>query len=58
MDGLKKLFWYWCSRNGFWITERGMLSLILGTTREEVDLFVENARLFVEQYKDLLLVKP
>lgn len=56
VGGLKKLFWFWCVRNGFWVTERGMLSLILGTTREEVDLFVENVKFFSKEYEELLLI--
>ncbi|KAH7026725.1 putative glutamate-1-semialdehyde 2,1-aminomutase [Microdochium trichocladiopsis] len=56
VSGLKTLFWHWCLSRSFWITERGMLSIILGTTREELDGFVETARLFVAEYRHLLAI--
>ncbi|KAH8891140.1 acetylornithine aminotransferase [Thozetella sp. PMI_491] len=56
VGGLKKLFWYWCLSKGFWITERGMLSLILGTTKVEVDLYVAIVKQFVQQHARLLIV--
>jgi glutamate-1-semialdehyde 2,1-aminomutase len=55
---LKKLFWFWCLRAGYWITERGMLSIILGTTQEELSQFAETVRLFHEEYAHLLEVGP
>ncbi|KAH8175170.1 aminotransferase class-III domain-containing protein [Sarocladium implicatum] len=54
IDGLKKLFWHWCLSAGFWITQRGMLSIVLGTTAEELDQFVETVRLFREEYAPFL----
>ena len=51
---LKKLFWFWCLSKGFWITERGMLSIILGTTQNELDSFVEVVRLFLKHYSSLV----
>jgi glutamate-1-semialdehyde 2,1-aminomutase len=50
VPGLKKLFWYWCLSKGFWITERGMLSLILGTTKDELDSYIEAVGLFIIEY--------
>lgn len=54
INDLKKLFWYWCLGKGFWITERGMLSIILGTTKEELDSFIKAVDEFVQMYKHLL----
>ncbi|RDW80410.1 hypothetical protein BP5796_05108 [Coleophoma crateriformis] len=51
---LKKLFWFWCLERGFWVTERGMLSLILGTTKEELGEFVGTVKEFAEEYSDFL----
>lgn len=51
---LKKLFWLWCLSNGFWITERGMLSIILGTSKDELDSFVDNVSLFLQRYSGLV----
>ena len=54
IKGLRNLFWHWCLSAGFWITQRGMLSIVLGTTAEELDQFVETARLFCKEYAHLL----
>jgi glutamate-1-semialdehyde 2,1-aminomutase len=51
---LKTLFWHWCLSAGFWITQRGMLSIVLGTTAEELGQFVETVRLFCNEYTHLL----
>ena len=56
VPGLKRLFWYWCLRESFWITERGMLSLILGTTKDEVDSYVEIVHSFINEHGHLLRV--
>lgn len=56
ISGLKKLFWYWCLSRGFWITERGMLSIILGTTREEIDSYVQTVQDFIKQHIDLVKI--
>jgi glutamate-1-semialdehyde 2,1-aminomutase len=51
---LKKLLWYWCLERGFWITERGMLSIILGTTKDEVDAILSAVRSFLTEYSHLV----
>ncbi|KAH8646243.1 pyridoxal phosphate-dependent transferase [Xylariales sp. PMI_506] len=53
-SGLKKLFWYWCLSHGFWITERGMLSIILGTTRDELESFVDVVSRFAQKHQSVL----
>lgn len=54
ISGLKKLFWYWCIGHGFWITERGMLSIIIDTTLDEIDGFVGVTETFIQEYRHLL----
>ncbi|CAI6032825.1 unnamed protein product [Clonostachys chloroleuca] len=56
INPLKKLFWYWCISRGYWITERGMLSIVLGTTKEELDGYTGIVSSFVETYRHLLQV--
>lgn len=51
---LRKLFWFWSLERGYWVTERGMLALILGTTREEVDGFVKIVEDFLKEYAEIL----
>lgn len=53
--GLKKLLWHWCLERGYWITERGMVSIILGTSHSEIDGFIMAVQLFIEHYRHLLL---
>ncbi|OJJ45196.1 hypothetical protein ASPZODRAFT_17412 [Penicilliopsis zonata CBS 506.65] len=57
VSGLKKLFWYWSLSKGFWITERGMMSIILDTEKSELDTFVEAVKGFVKRYQNLLQIK-
>jgi len=51
---LKRLFWLWCLARGYWITERGMISLILGTTEVEVDAFIGVCKDFSKEFSDFL----
>lgn len=51
--GLKKLLWHWCLQRGYWITERGMVSIVLGTAHSEIDGFILVVRLFIEKYGHL-----
>ncbi|EXJ92514.1 hypothetical protein A1O3_01066 [Capronia epimyces CBS 606.96] len=48
---LKRLFWFWCIERGYWIAERGMISLLLGTTMQDIDLLVKAVDGFVIQYR-------
>jgi glutamate-1-semialdehyde 2,1-aminomutase len=47
---LKDLFWYYAVRNGYWISRRGMLSLILGITRAELQGFLDMVEDFVKEH--------
>ncbi|KAL3427199.1 glutamate-1-semialdehyde 2,1-aminomutase [Phlyctema vagabunda] len=51
---LKRLFWFWCLERGYWITERGMLSIILGTTKSEINSYLCVVRDFVKVYANLI----
>ncbi len=57
VPALQKLFWFWCIARGFWITERGMLSIVLGTTAAELDGFVVTVAAFRARYQHLLVVE-
>ncbi|KAE8158433.1 pyridoxal phosphate-dependent transferase [Aspergillus tamarii] len=51
---LKDLFWYYAVSNGYWIARRGMLSLILGTSKMELQGFFDVVEGFVQEHRDLL----
>ncbi|EKG17125.1 Aminotransferase class-3 [Macrophomina phaseolina MS6] len=53
-DDLKELFWMEMLEEGFWITKRGMIALILGTPQSELDRFVECVKAFLERHQDLM----
>ncbi|KAF2199025.1 glutamate-1-semialdehyde 2,1-aminomutase [Delitschia confertaspora ATCC 74209] len=55
--GLLELFWLEMLEDGFWITQRGSLALILGTPEGELDRFVEVVKKFLEKYKTLVEVR-
>ncbi|KAE8383943.1 pyridoxal phosphate-dependent transferase [Aspergillus alliaceus] len=51
---LKDLFWYYAVRNGYWIARRGLLSLIIGTSKAELEAFIDMVESFVKEHHDLL----
>lgn len=51
---LMDIFWMEMMEEGFWITRRGMIALILGTPKSELDRFVECVKAFLEKHKDLM----
>jgi len=53
---LKDLFYFFAIENGYWVARRGMTSLILGTTKVEIEGFVGVVGKFVEEYKDFLAI--
>ncbi|KAH8693332.1 glutamate-1-semialdehyde 2,1-aminomutase [Phaeosphaeriaceae sp. PMI808] len=54
-DGdLRRLFWFEMMENGFWITERGSLALILGTPWEDLERFEVSVGDFLERHKELV----
>lgn len=55
---LKDLFFMEMMEEGFWITRRGSIALILGTPRSELDRFVGCVEKFLKRHKSLVaLVK-
>jgi len=53
---LKDLFWLEMMEDGFWITRRGSIALILGTPRSELDRFVRSVAAFLDRHRDLVRV--
>ncbi|KAK3994405.1 pyridoxal phosphate-dependent transferase [Cladorrhinum sp. PSN332] len=51
---LRDLFWFEMLEEGFWITRRGMIALVLETTDEELDGFVEAVGSFLERHKGIV----
>ncbi|KAI1496952.1 pyridoxal phosphate-dependent transferase [Biscogniauxia marginata] len=54
---LKDLFWFEMMEDGYWITRRGMIALILVTPDEELDRFVECVARFLQRHKDIMAVQ-
>jgi glutamate-1-semialdehyde 2,1-aminomutase len=48
---LKELFWFEMIEEGFWITRRGSIALILGTPESEYDRLVESVKAFLRRYE-------
>lgn len=51
---LRRLFWFEMMEDGFWLTERGSIAIILGTPWEELERFVSCARAFLERHSGLV----
>ncbi|OGM50817.1 glutamate-1-semialdehyde 2 [Aspergillus bombycis] len=51
---LKDLFWYYAVRKGYWMARRGLLSLILGTSKVELQGFLDVVEDFVQEHWGLL----
>lgn len=54
--GLKDLFFLEIMEDGFWITRRGSIALMLPTPESELDRFVECIGRFLQRHKDLLVL--
>ncbi|KAL4950664.1 pyridoxal phosphate-dependent transferase [Aspergillus filifer] len=52
---LRDLFWFYLIERGIWIARRGMISLILETTEDEIDQLKGVVSDFIDQYSDLLV---
>lgn len=52
-NDLKDLFWMEMMEQGFWVTRRGMLALILETPQEELDRFVKAVESFLSRHEDI-----
>lgn len=55
INGLKELFWFEMLDQGFWVTRRGFIALILETPQIELDRFVDAVGAFIAKYKHLLM---
>ncbi|KAK0625418.1 pyridoxal phosphate-dependent transferase [Bombardia bombarda] len=51
---LRDLFWFEMLEEGFWITRRGMIALILGTPDEELDRFVGAVEKFLDRHGEIM----
>ncbi|KAH8427358.1 aspartate aminotransferase family protein [Aspergillus melleus] len=51
---LKDLLWFYLLEHGIWIARRGMVSLMLDTTREDVQTFLRVVGSFLNEYEDLV----
>jgi glutamate-1-semialdehyde 2,1-aminomutase len=57
-DGdLSMLFWIEMMEDGFWISQRGSLAVILGTPWEELERFVVSVEKFLQRHAGLLEVR-
>ncbi|RFU75959.1 glutamate-1-semialdehyde aminotransferase [Trichoderma arundinaceum] len=56
IEALKDLFWFEMLDQGFWVTRRGFIALVLETPQSELDKFVGAVQAFVSKYKDILVV--
>ncbi|OTA03353.1 Glutamate-1-semialdehyde aminotransferase [Trichoderma parareesei] len=53
---LKDLFWFEMLEQGYWVTRRGFIALVLETPQSELDRFVDAVRAFVSKYRELLVL--
>ncbi|KAL4903072.1 hypothetical protein BDW74DRAFT_169285 [Aspergillus multicolor] len=53
---LRDLLWFYLIERGFWIARRGMVSLLLGTSSEEVEALKKAVRDFLQEFKDILAI--
>lgn len=51
---LKDLFWFEMMEEGFWITRRGSIALILGSPQEDLDRFVDCVGKFLSRHKSIM----
>ncbi|RDW79101.1 putative Glutamate-1-semialdehyde 2,1-aminomutase [Aspergillus mulundensis] len=53
---LRDLLWFYLIERGFWIARRGMVSLLLGTSSEEVEALQGAVGDFLEEFRDLVAI--
>lgn len=51
---LRRTFWFEMMEEGFWMTERGSIAIILGTPWEELERFVGCVKAFLERHQGLV----
>ncbi|EUC42929.1 hypothetical protein COCMIDRAFT_102239 [Bipolaris oryzae ATCC 44560] len=54
---LSMLFWMEMMEDGFWISQRGSLAVILGTPWEELEKFIDSVEKFLQRHASLLEVR-
>jgi glutamate-1-semialdehyde 2,1-aminomutase len=54
---LQDLFWMEMMEQGYWITRRGSIALILGTPKEELERFIGCVKSFLDKYAALMRIK-
>jgi glutamate-1-semialdehyde 2,1-aminomutase len=53
---LRRLFWFEIMEDGFWMTERGSVALILGTPWNELERFMQCVKGFLERHRTMMLL--
>jgi glutamate-1-semialdehyde 2,1-aminomutase len=53
-DGLRRLFWLEIMEDGFWMTERGSIAIILGTPWEVLERFVSCVKAFLKRHEAIV----
>jgi len=56
VNALKDLFWMEMLEQGFWVTRRGMIALVLETPQQELDRFVDAVASFLNRNKEVVMV--
>jgi glutamate-1-semialdehyde 2,1-aminomutase len=51
---LRRLFWFEIMEDGFWMTERGSIAIILGTPWEDLERFLGCVKAFLERHEGLM----
>ncbi|KAK3951328.1 pyridoxal phosphate-dependent transferase [Pseudoneurospora amorphoporcata] len=51
---LRDLFWFEMLEDGFWITRRGFIAMMLDTPKEELDRFVDAVSRFLERHDGIM----
>jgi glutamate-1-semialdehyde 2,1-aminomutase len=50
----RRLFWFEIMKDGFWMTERGSIVVILGTPWEDLERFVDYVKAFIERHEVIM----
>lgn len=53
---LRELFWFEMMEEGFWLSQRGSIAIILGTPWEELERFVGCVRVFLGRHEALVKI--
>lgn len=53
---LKELFWFEMLVDGFWITRRGSIALVMGTPQSELDRFVSGVERFLKRHEKFVKI--